>query len=75
MKKKKNVHVVPHDGKWGTRTEGNKNVTKKFETQKEAIDSGRTTAKKNESELKIHKKNGRIRDANSYGNDPRNIKG
>ena len=72
---KKNQHVVPHLGKWGIRGEGNKKVTKKTKTQKEAIEEATEIAKNQESELFIHKKNGKIRDRNSYGNDPRDSKG
>ena len=66
---KKNQHVVPHLGKWGIRGEGNKKVTKKSKTQKEAIDKARDIAKNQESELFIHGKDGKIRERDSYGND------
>ena len=44
-------------------------------TQKQAIDIAREIAKNQKSELVIHKKDGTIRDKDSFGNDPRNIKG
>lgn len=66
----KNQHVVPHNGEWAVRGEGNDRVTKTFDTQREAIDYGRGIARSQESELVIHRPDGRIRDKDSYGNDP-----
>ena len=67
---KKNIHVVPHNGKWGIKVEGNKRVTITADTQKEAIDKAREIARAQEAELLIHRPNGQIRERDSYGNDP-----
>ena len=68
---KKNQHVVPTtDGKWGVRGEGNSKITKKTPTQSGAIDIARDIAKNQSSEVVIHKKDGTIRDKDSYGHDP-----
>ncbi len=72
---KKNQHVVPHNGQWAVRGEGNKNVTITTRTQQEAIDIARGIARKHKSELLIHRPNGQIRDRDSYGNDPYPPKG
>lgn len=66
----KNQHVIPHQEGWGVKGEGNEKVTKHFETQQEAIEHGREIAKNQQSELFIHNQQGRIRERNSYGNDP-----
>ncbi|MCM2317926.1 MAG: DUF2188 domain-containing protein [Pseudomonas sp.] len=66
----KNQHVVPHNGKWAVRGEGNTKVTKQFDTQTEAIEFGRGVTRNQESELLIHRPNGRIRARDSHGNDP-----
>jgi uncharacterized protein YdaT len=66
----KNQHVVPHNGKWGVRGEGNSKVTKATGTQSEAIEKAREIAKNQKSEMIVHRPNGQIRDKNSYGNDP-----
>jgi hypothetical protein len=71
----KNIHVVPHDKGWAVRTEGNKSATKCTRTQAEAINVGRQMAKNNQSELVVHGENGKIRQKNSYGNDPHPPKG
>lgn len=72
---KKDQHVVPHQGKWAVKGEGNEKNTVITNTQQEAIDKARIIAINQESELFIHRKNGRIRARNSYGNDPQDVKG
>lgn len=66
----KNQHVTPKDDKWQVKGAGNQKATKLFDTQKEAIDFGRSIARNQQSELVIHRPNGQIRDKDSYGNDP-----
>lgn len=72
---KKNQHVVPHEKGWAVKGAGNEKNTKILPTQKEAINAAREIAKNQQSELVIHNKEGKIREKNSFGNDPRNIKG
>jgi hypothetical protein len=66
----KNQHVVPNDGGWGVRGEGNDRLTSRHDTQAEAIDAAREIAINQQSEVVIHRPDGRIRDRDSYGNDP-----
>lgn len=66
----KNQHVTPKDNKWQVIGAGNTKATKLFDTQKEAIDFAKEIAKNQHCEVVIHGKNGRIRDKDSYGNDP-----
>lgn len=70
MTKGKNVNVVPHQGKWAVKTDGSKRADSVHATQKPAIDRGRDLAKRNESELRIHDRHGKVRDSDSYGHDP-----
>jgi hypothetical protein len=72
---KKNQHVVPHGDDWAVKGAGNSRVTSVHLTQQEAIDRGRSIAQNQKSELLIHGENGRIREKNSYGNDPYPPKG
>ncbi|WP_348800562.1 DUF2188 domain-containing protein [Flavobacterium adhaerens] len=72
---KKNQHVVPNGDKWAVKGAGNEKNTRVVNTQKEAINIAREIAKNQQSELIIHRPDGRIRDKDSFGNDPRNIKG
>lgn len=67
---KKNQHVVPHGDNWAVKGAGNEKATKVVGTQKEAIEIAREIAINQHSEVVIHGVNGRIRDKDSYGNDP-----
>ena len=71
----KNQHVVPKGGKWQVIGEGNEKATATFDTQAEAIEKAREIAINQESEVVIHGKDGKIREKNSYGNDPYPPKG
>lgn len=62
-------HVVPHKGNWAVRGERNERVTSKHDTQAEAINAAREISINQQSEIVIHRPDGRIRDKNSYGND------
>jgi ribosomal protein S5 len=66
----KNQHVVPHGDKWAVIGVGNGRATSVHDTQKQAIDAARTIAQNQRSEVVTHGKDGRIRDSDSYGNDP-----
>jgi len=67
---KKNQHVVPHKDGWAVRGAGNSKATSIHQTQREAIDVGRSIAKNQKSELFIHSREGQIRGRDSHGNDP-----
>jgi uncharacterized protein YdaT len=66
-----NQHVTKHpDGGWQVKGAGNEKATKITETQKQAIDAAKEIAKHQKSEVVIHGTDGKIRDKDSYGNDP-----
>lgn len=65
----KNQHVVPHEDGWAVRGEGNSRVTSKHETQGDAQSAARQIAINQQSEVVIHRPDGRIRDKDSYGSD------
>lgn len=68
---KKNQHVTPHpDGGWQVKGAGNSKATRRTETQSDAISKAREISKNQGAEVVIHRQNGKIRDKNSYGNDP-----
>ena len=70
MTKKRDIHVVPHDDGWATKKEGASRAGSVTGTQKDAIDRARDQAKRERVEVVIHRKDGTIRDSDSYGNDP-----
>lgn len=72
----KNQHVISNsDGGWNVKGAGNSKVTINVPTQKEAIKIATGIAKNQKSEVVIHNREGRIREKNSYGNDPYPPKG
>ena len=70
MKRGKNQHVVKHPDGWAVKGEGNSRATKVTDTQQEAIEHAEQIARNQQSDTKIHDRNGKIRAGNSYGNDP-----
>jgi len=68
----KNVHVTHDKGNkaWDVKDEGSKQPVSTHRTQAEATDVGRDRARVQRSELVIHDRDNRIRDKDSYGNDP-----
>ena len=66
-----NKHVVRlKNGNWGIKNEGNPTPIYQSKTQANSIKKGISLAKKAHSELVIHGMDGKIRDKDSYGNDP-----
>ena len=70
IKMGKNQHVTPHQNGWQVKSTGNSKATKVTPTQKGAIKVARDIAINQKSEVVIHGSNGKIRQKNSYGNDP-----
>lgn len=72
---KKNQHVVPHPSGWAVKGAGNRRASSVYGTQREAIAAARDAATRQGSEMLIHGENGRIRERNTYGDDPYPPKG
>jgi hypothetical protein len=70
MVRKAAVHVVPRDGEWTVERAGNTRATSRHSTQAEAEQAGRTIARRDGVEFNLHGRDGRIRQKDSYGNDP-----
>jgi hypothetical protein len=67
---KKDIHIVPHEGGWATRREGASRVGRHFDRQADAQKAAIPAAKRDRVEVVTHGRDGRIRDSDSYGNDP-----
>lgn len=66
-----NQHVVPNpNGGWDVKGEGNSKATRHTDTQREAISIAKDIARNQKSEAVIHGRDGKVRDKDSYGNDP-----
>lgn len=70
MSKGKNQHVGPHPEGWAVKGAGNQKATKVVDTQAQAIKIAQDIARNQQSDTKIHGRDGKIRAGNSYGNDP-----
>lgn len=71
-----NKHVVPRpNGEWAVRNSGAAKATRLFETQAAAIKFGREVARRDGVEFYVHRKDGTIRERDSYGRDPHPPKG
>ena len=65
-----NIHIVPFNNKWAVKKEGSQKIISTHRLKSRADKKARSLAKKYQVELVIHKRNGRIQDKDSFGNDP-----
>lgn len=67
----KDIHVVARTKEgWVVKGEGQSRPVSVHDTQRDAIDAARVIARYQKGEVVIHGRDGRIRDRDSYGNDP-----
>lgn len=68
---KKGIHVISRrQGGWAVRSAGAAKATKVYTNQEEAVQFARESAKKEQSVLYIHRKDGTVKDRQCYGIDP-----
>jgi hypothetical protein len=68
---RKTHHVVPNpEGGWKVKKGGGTKSSGNFDRKEDAVEYAKGVAKNQRSELVIHKKDGKIQNPNSYGNDP-----
>lgn len=70
MPRNKNQHVTPHPEGWAVKGAGTSRATSVHRTQEQAIKHAQKIAKNQHRDVFIHGRDGRIRDRDSYGNDP-----
>ncbi|OGJ54651.1 hypothetical protein A3D11_01050 [Candidatus Peribacteria bacterium RIFCSPHIGHO2_02_FULL_49_16] len=63
---KESYHVVRQNGEWMVRRSKEGRI-RTYETQAEAVDAAKRTARRERTELFIHGRDGRIRERSSYG--------
>lgn len=64
-------HVVKRDdGTWAVLGEGNSKDTSRHDTQQQAQERAKEIAQNQKSDVIIHGTDGKIRERDSYGNDP-----
>jgi hypothetical protein len=75
MPKQGDVHVLPDENGWRIEVEGSSRRKATHKTQSAAWKAAKRIAQQNRSEAVLHGRNGRIRERNTYGRDPRRTKG
>jgi len=71
----KKIFVSPFNKAWKIKTIGTKKSAGVYKTKSKAVKQAIEIAKKQKAELFVQNKDGKIGWKNSYGNDPRHIKG
>lgn len=67
---KQTYHVLPvQDGGWKVKKGGAARASKRFEEKDDAINFAKNLSSSYNTQLVIHRKDGSIQNANSYGND------
>lgn len=70
MAKKPTIHITQNENGWGVKVSGRPAPVATHTTQSQAIETGKSYAKSYQTELRIHGRDGKIRETMSYGNDP-----
>ena len=67
---KKSLHVVSSTGgNWSVRTEGASKASRVFDTQGDAVTHAKKLARDANTGVFIHRKDGRVRESISYGQE------
>ena len=72
---KGDVETVYVDGQWTNQIEGEGPTEHLYQTKDRAVEAGRALARERKVEHIIKNQDGTIGERNTYGHDPRDIKG
>ena len=61
------IHVTPHKEGWQVKTGGASKAYRVKDTQAEAIVIAKGVARNKKTDVKIHRKNGQVREGINYG--------
>jgi hypothetical protein len=70
MGRERGVNVVRRDEQWAVIRDGAARASGRFGRQRDAIARGRGLARRDGAELRIQGRDGRWRDADSFGHNP-----
>jgi hypothetical protein len=70
MSKQKSVHTVPNPNGSGWLNKAGGRTVSRHRKKRTAVKQGCKTARRRNTEHRVHNQNGRIGRCNSYGNDP-----
>jgi hypothetical protein len=65
----RDLHVVPHAGGWAIKQAGAASAARIYNTQQEAVEAARGALRTAGGGLRIHSRDGRIRDSFTLGRD------
>jgi hypothetical protein len=71
QKRENHIHVIPHNGSWAVKEEGKNRITSIYDTQHEAEEAARNSARSLNGQLVIHSRDGRVRDRDSFSSNPK----
>ena len=74
-KKRPAYHVTPHESGWKTIKEGDDRPVATGARKDEVVEKARRQARKEQGQLIIHKRDGKIQEERTYGSDPSSSKG
>lgn len=69
------IYITKRKDDWAVVAKGGQRAIRVCDTQKEAIEVARPLARDRGAELRIQGRDGKFRDADSHGHDPRKIPG
>ena len=61
------IHITPHSDGWQVLSGNAKKAYRVVSTQEQAIEIAKTVAKNQQTDIKIHGRNGQIRAGHNYG--------
>lgn len=64
------IHITPHKNGWQVLSSGAKKAFRVVETQQEAIVIARQIAINQDADIKIHGKDGKVREGRNYADKP-----
>lgn len=69
LEKARQLHVVPHRGRWAVKRDGSQEATEVVSTQREAIQVAKRIARGQGTDVVIHGRDGKIRHTDGHSND------
>jgi hypothetical protein len=70
MKQKQDIWVSPRNGEWVVQREGEDCAIKVTDRKADAVNAARDIARQDRVDLIVQRKDGKIHQHDSYGNDP-----
>jgi uncharacterized protein YdaT len=63
-------HILPDGEGWAVKRGNAKRASSRYPTKEQAIEAGRELAKRRNTDVVVHGRDGRIEELDGYGSDP-----